>query len=70
MSNDLKNSRLNKPSFEIQQSNQRLFEEFKTQYDQLRQTYEAQRVSFDEVVQEKKRLEIQILNHNGEFYEK
>lgn len=51
-------------------SNQRMFQEFKIQYDQLRHVYETQRVAYDDLLQQKKRLEIQILNNNPEFYEK
>lgn len=47
-----------------------MFEEFKIQYDQLRHAYETQRLSYDELLQQNKRLEIKILNNNPEFYEK
>ena len=47
-----------------------MFQEFKIQYDQLRHVYETQRVAYDDLLQQKKRLEIQILNNNPEFYEK
>lgn len=46
------------------------FEEFQKQYDELRKLYDSKRNDYDEIAKEKKRLEIQVLNNNVQYYEK
>lgn len=53
-----------------QEQNQKMFEEFKIQYDQLRNQNDKLRKNFDDLMREKKRMEIQVLNSNPEYYEK
>lgn len=44
------------PDHSQQANNQRLFEEFKIQYDQLRHAYESQRIAYDDAIQQKKKM--------------
>ena len=54
----------------ISVENNMKFEEFQKQYDELRKLYDSKRNDYDEIAKEKKRLEIQVLNNNVQYYEK
>ena len=47
-----------------------MFMQFKKNYDALRKQYEDLRKEFDAMNLEKRKLEIQVMNFNSEYYEK
>jgi DNA mismatch repair ATPase MutS len=47
-----------------------ILSEFKEKYDQLKGQFEAKKKEADGLLYDKKKLEIELLNHNVEYYEK
>jgi hypothetical protein len=47
-----------------------ILSEFKEKYDQLKAAFESKKREADGLLYDKKKLEIELLNHNVEYYEK
>ena len=53
-----------------QNLHQFILSEFKIKYDQLKSQYQVKKKEADTLLYEKKKLQIQLLNHNVEYYER